>query len=113
MHVPRPASVVAALVSFAACLAVPPLMSAPASAGVTAPSAVPPLGNAPSCIAVWQRTGNVTKTGYARNDCGNRMNIKIIWAHGADGPCRSLAPGQTLKHKIPRGPRNFDGASTC
>lgn len=109
MRLPR--SVVAALVSVAACAAVLPLTQAPASAGVAAPAAA--SGNAPRCIAVWQRTGSVTKTGYARNDCGSRMNIKIVWAHGGDGPCSSVAPGQTLKHRIPRGPRSFDGASTC
>ncbi|WP_344970337.1 hypothetical protein [Streptosporangium fragile] len=71
------------------------------------------MGNAPSCVAVWHKVGNVTKTGYARNDCSKRLRLKIVWAHGADGACHTVDPRKQIKHKIPRGPRTFDGASTC
>ena len=79
--------------------------AAPAQAGT--------LGKVPSCVSVWQKTGNVTKTGYAHNGCGRWMNMKIVWAHGADGPCRSVAPGRTISHWVPRGVRTFDGAKYC
>lgn len=72
-----------------------------------------PAGNAPSCVAVWQRTGTVTKTGYARNDCGRRLRLKIKWAHGTDGRCYTVDPGQTISSKVSRGPRTFDGADLC
>lgn len=86
----------------------------PASAApVARTAAAAPMGNAPSCVTVWQRIGTVTKTGYARNDCRRTLRLKIVWAHGADGACTTVAPGATLKSKVPRGPRTFDGASTC
>ncbi|MEV0970875.1 hypothetical protein [Microtetraspora glauca] len=72
-----------------------------------------PAGNAPSCVAVWQNTGTITKTGYARNDCGYSLNLKIVWANGVDGSCQTARPGDTIKSKVPRGPRNFDGADRC
>ncbi|MEU0569003.1 hypothetical protein ABZ297_27010 [Nonomuraea sp. NPDC005983] len=75
--------------------------------------AAAPAGNAPSCVTVWQTTGTITKTGYARNDCGETLNLKIVWAHGADGQCDTVNPGQTISEKVPRGVRTFDGASTC
>lgn len=78
-----------------------------------APAAAVPAGNAPSCVTVWERTGWVTKTGYARNDCRETMNLKVIWAHGSDGSCQTARPGATVSSKIPRGPRTFDGASRC
>ncbi|WP_248958771.1 hypothetical protein [Sphaerisporangium perillae] len=127
MRIPHHASV-AALAPVAAAITALSLMQAPACAAVTstdnaaqvpatslisAGSAARPLGNAPRCVAVWQKTGSIHKTGYARNDCGYRMNLKIVWAFGKDGSCRTVAPGQTIKHQVPRGPRNFDGASKC
>ncbi|MBF8186158.1 hypothetical protein ITP53_10435 [Nonomuraea sp. K274] len=72
-----------------------------------------PAGNAPTCVTVWQETGLVTKTGYARNDCSYTMDLKIVWAHGVDGSCQTARPGATVSSKVPRGPRNFDGASRC
>ncbi|MCG5219790.1 hypothetical protein [Streptosporangium sp. KLBMP 9127] len=72
-----------------------------------------PVGNAPDCVRVWHTVGTITKTGYARNDCSNALNIRIVWAFGVDGPCSTVSSGSTISHKIPRGPRNFDGASTC
>ncbi|MGW7484151.1 hypothetical protein ACWGH8_36905 [Nonomuraea muscovyensis] len=85
------------------------LLALPAAASTSAV----PAGNAPSCVTVWQRTGTVTKTGYARNDCGYTMNLKIVWAHGVDGSCQTARPGATISSKVPRGPRNFDGANRC
>ncbi|GAA2907901.1 hypothetical protein GCM10010517_74320 [Streptosporangium fragile] len=84
----------------------------PQGTAAAATSAIP-AGNAPSCVTVWQQTGTITKTGYARNDCGYTMNLRIVWAHGVDGSCHTVSPGETIKSKVPRGPRNFDGASRC
>jgi hypothetical protein len=81
--------------------------------GTATAAATIPMGNAPSCVTVWQNTGTITKTGYARNDCGETMNLKIVWAHGVDGSCQTARPGDTISSKVPRGPRNFDGASRC
>jgi hypothetical protein len=91
------------------------LMATPPSHAdaVSPATAVRPVGNAPSCVVVWESVGTISKTGYARNDCGHNMNLKIIWAHGVDGPCRTVGPGHTLGHKVPRGARTFDGANTC
>jgi len=72
-----------------------------------------PAGNAPSCVVVWQTTGTATKTGYARNDCGRTLRLKIVWARGTDGPCSTVRPGGTIWAKVARGVRSFDGASTC
>ncbi|WP_327086281.1 hypothetical protein OIE66_28595 [Nonomuraea sp. NBC_01738] len=77
------------------------------------PAMAAPAGNAPSCVTVWENIGTITKTGYARNDCGSTLNLKIVWAHGVDGSCSSVRPGQTLSSKVSRGPRTFDGANTC
>ncbi|MEV4096123.1 hypothetical protein [Streptosporangium saharense] len=71
------------------------------------------LGNAPTCVTVWQKTGRITKTGYARNDCKGTLNLKIVWAHGADGSCQTVRPGWTISSQVARGGRTFDGASTC
>jgi hypothetical protein len=71
------------------------------------------MGNAPDCVAVWVTQGRITQTGHARNDCGRRMNLKIIWAHGGDGSCRSVGAGETLTSQVAKVPRTFDGASTC
>lgn len=84
-----------------------------AATAATASATAAPAGDAPSCVTVWQRTGTVTKTGYARNDCGYTMNLKIVWAHGVDGSCQTARPGATISSKVPRGPRNFDGAGRC
>jgi hypothetical protein len=98
----------------AGLLATAPSVGAASSASTMAPAAAAhALGNAPSCVRVWQKVGRVTKTGYARNDCGRRLNIKIVWAHGADGSCQSVPRGWTISHKVPRGVRTFDGASRC
>ncbi|GAA3693317.1 hypothetical protein GCM10022224_068560 [Nonomuraea antimicrobica] len=75
--------------------------------------AAAPAGNAPSCVVVWQTTGTVTKTGYARNDCSSTLRLKIIWARGTDGDCRTVRPGGTIWSKVARGVRTFDGANTC
>ncbi|MEQ4718065.1 hypothetical protein [Nonomuraea sp. B19D2] len=64
-------------------------------------------------MTVWQTTGTVTKTGYARNDCGETLHLKIVWAHGADGQCFTVNPGETISSKVARGVRTFDGASIC
>lgn len=77
-----------------------------AAAAVTA-------GNAPTCVTVWEHTGRITKTGYARNDCDYSLNLKIVWARGTDGPCETVRPGQTISTQVPRGVRSFDGASRC
>ncbi|MFG1946751.1 hypothetical protein [Nonomuraea sp. NPDC048826] len=89
-----------------------------AAAGFLLPAAGPaaaavPVGNAPSCVAVWQTKGTVTKTGYARNDCGKRLRLKIKWARGTDGDCYTVDPGETISSKVARGPRAFDGADVC
>jgi hypothetical protein len=65
------------------------------------------------CVTVWQTTATLTKTGYARNDCGHTMGLKIRWARGADGDCRTVHPGETVWSKVARGIRAFDGADTC
>jgi hypothetical protein len=80
--------------------------AAPAQAAV-------PAGNAPMCVVVWQTTGTITKTGYARNDCSQTLRLKIVWAHGTDGQCFTVNPGGSISSKVPRGVRTFDGASTC
>ncbi|MER6942813.1 hypothetical protein ABT294_02205 [Nonomuraea sp. NPDC000554] len=86
------------------------LATAPAQANADAATA---SGRVPSCVRVWQATGTIKKTGYAYNGCGRQMNMKIVWAHGADGPCDTVYPGATLRHRVPRGIRTFDGAKTC
>jgi len=75
--------------------------------------AASPAGNAPSCVAVWQDTGTITKTGYARNDCSGRLRLKIKWARGTDGSCHTVDPGRTIYSRVARGPRTFDGADSC
>ncbi|MCF6470431.1 hypothetical protein FAF44_18805 [Nonomuraea sp. MG754425] len=72
-----------------------------------------PVGNAPMCVTVWQTTGRITKTGFARNDCKSRLRLKIKWARGTDSDCQTVDPGQTISAKVPRGVRAFDGADTC
>jgi hypothetical protein len=104
-----PALAAAACLAGAALVTGAPASAAPAAAAVAAA----PQGNAPSCVVVWQRIGNVTKTGYARNDCSRTLRLKIVWAHGADGSCHTVRPGGTISSKVPRGPRTFDGASLC
>jgi hypothetical protein len=79
--------------------------AAPAQAGT--------LGKVPSCVSLWQKTGKITKTGYAYNGCGRWMNMKIVWAHGGDGECRSVSPKGTIWSTVPRGLRTFDGAKYC
>ncbi|MEV8630405.1 hypothetical protein AB0395_01995 [Streptosporangium sp. NPDC051023] len=103
-----------ALVLFAAAgLALASAPAAQASPAQLAGATAKARGNAPSCVTVWENVGVITKTGYARNDCGSSLNLKIVWAHGSDGPCRTVRAGYTLSNKIPRGPRTFDGADTC
>ncbi|WP_405145476.1 hypothetical protein OG589_01640 [Sphaerisporangium sp. NBC_01403] len=107
---------VAAVTALTLTLTQAPASAAPASTTAkesVAETAARPLGNAPRCVSVWSKTGRITKTGYAKNNCGRTLRLKIIWAHGADGPCSSVRAGWTLSHKIPRGPRTFDGAHTC
>lgn len=86
-----------------------------ASAGLVAaaPAQASALGKVPSCVSLWQKTGSVTKTGYAYNGCGRWMNMKIVWAHGSDGSCQSVPPKGTISSKVPRGVRTFDGAKYC
>ncbi|MFD0664629.1 hypothetical protein [Thermocatellispora tengchongensis] len=64
-------------------------------------------------MTVWEKVGTVTKTGYARNDCGYTLNLKIVWSHGTDGSCHTVRPGHTISSKVPRGIRGFDGANRC
>ncbi|MEU4805352.1 hypothetical protein [Actinosynnema sp. NPDC023587] len=71
------------------------------------------LGNAPSCVKVWVTQGTITQTGHARNDCGRSLNLKIIWAYGADGSCGTVGAGGTRTSQVAKAPRRFDGASTC
>ncbi|HEX7309102.1 hypothetical protein [Lentzea sp.] len=71
------------------------------------------MGNAPSCVRVWVNRGTVTQTGHAKNECGYRLNLKIIWAWGADGACFSVDNGGEITSKVAIEPRVFDGASTC
>lgn len=75
--------------------------------------AAAPAGNAPTCVTVWQTTGRITKTGYARNDCGRTLRLNIVWARGTDGECYTVRPGETISSKVARGVRTFDGADTC
>lgn len=70
-------------------------------------------GNAPSCVAVWVSQGTVTQTGYARNDCGSNVRIKISWNFGADGACWTVEPGYQISSKVARVPRVFNGADNC
>ncbi|MET9250347.1 hypothetical protein [Nonomuraea sp. NPDC003709] len=70
-------------------------------------------GNTPACVAIWQKSGWVNKTGYARNDCGVRMRYRIDWSYGADGRCFTVDPGQTISSTVPKAPRRFNGASYC
>lgn len=71
------------------------------------------LGNAPSCVRVWEKKGTISKTGWASNNCGYALNLKIVWANGSDGPCRYVANGARISHKVSRVPRRFDGAGRC
>ncbi|MFG6192141.1 hypothetical protein [Nonomuraea sp. JJY05] len=75
--------------------------------------AAAPAGNAPTCVTVWQTTGRITKTGYARNDCGRTLRLNIVWARGTDGECSTVRPGGTISSQVARGVRTFDGADTC
>jgi hypothetical protein len=70
-------------------------------------------GNVPNCVRVWVTRGTFTQTGNAENGCGYRINMKIIWAFGADGPCASVPDAWTLQSKVTIEPRRFDGAGTC
>jgi hypothetical protein len=88
-------------------------LNAGAASAATGDGDVEIMGNAPACVAVWVTQGRITQTGHARNDCGRRMNLKIIWAHGGDGECRSVGAGETLTSQVAKVPRTFDGASTC
>ena len=99
----------------AICLAGSLVAGGPAASAATArgATAAAPLGNAPQCVTVWERVGRVTKTGYARNDCRRTLRLKIVWRHGVDGSCSSVAPGRQISSKVPRGPRVFDGADVC
>ncbi|RVX47450.1 hypothetical protein EDD27_10385 [Nonomuraea polychroma] len=67
----------------------------------------------PNCVRVWQKSGWVTKRGYAYNGCRYNVRMKIIWAREMDGPCSTVAPGQTISSKRGRGPASFDGARAC
>ncbi|MBB5778248.1 hypothetical protein AB0K16_14530 [Nonomuraea jabiensis] len=86
------------------------LTAAPTSAVAEAAKA---QGNTPACVAIWQKSGWVKKTGYARNDCGRRMRYRIDWSYGADGRCFTVDPGQTISSTVPKAPRKFNGASYC
>ncbi|RSN14267.1 hypothetical protein DMB42_06955 [Nonomuraea sp. WAC 01424] len=90
------------------------------SLGLIAPGAAPAgaststtLGNVPGCVAVWRTTGWVRQTGHARNDCGSRIRMRIDWAFGPDGSCRTVDPGRTLTSRVPKAPRRFNGAVYC
>jgi hypothetical protein len=102
----------AAVAVMASALTMAGLTTGSASAA-TGTGDVEIMGNAPDCVAVWVTQGRITQTGHARNDCGYRMNLKIIWAHGVDGPCTSVNDGWTLTSQVAKAPRVFDGASTC
>ncbi|GAA3687653.1 hypothetical protein GCM10022224_061050 [Nonomuraea antimicrobica] len=75
--------------------------------------AATPVGNAPMCVAVWQTTGRITKTGHARNDCDTRLRLRIAWSRGTDSACETVDPGKTISSRVPRGVRSFNGADTC
>ncbi|MET9064452.1 hypothetical protein ACWDR1_21190 [Streptosporangium sandarakinum] len=70
-------------------------------------------GRVPTCVDVWSKSGKVYKTGYARNGCKGTIHMKIVWAHGPDGPCQTVRSGGTIYNRVPRFPRTFDGAKTC
>jgi hypothetical protein len=70
-------------------------------------------GTAPTCVAGWVNRGTLTQTGHARNDCGYRVRVKIIWAFGADGTCTTLDPGWEATSKVAIEPRRFDGVNNC
>jgi hypothetical protein len=99
----------------AICLAGSVIAGGPSASAAAAreATAAAPVGNAPQCVVVWEKIGRITKTGYARNDCRKRLRLKIVWRHGADSGCRTVYPGGRLEHKVPRGPRIFDGADLC
>ncbi|MBG0816521.1 hypothetical protein [Planomonospora sp. ID82291] len=88
-------------------------LSVPAAAEASAVTVAKPAGNAPGCVHVWQKVGRITKTGYAKNNCTYTVRIKIVWARGGDGECRTVRPGGTITSKVPRGVRTFDGAGKC
>lgn len=94
-------------------VAVAGLATAVAATPAAAESEVGVLGNAPSCVRVGVNRGTITQTGWAENQCGYAMNLKIIWAWGADGPCSTVNPGGKISSKVAIEPRVFDGASTC
>jgi hypothetical protein len=87
--------------------------TAPTQANAETQTIAQALGNAPSCVRVWEKKGTVTKTGWAANNCGHALNLKIIWANGGDGPCKHVENGGSISHKVSRVPRRFDGAGLC
>ncbi|MER6950153.1 hypothetical protein ABT294_39660 [Nonomuraea sp. NPDC000554] len=89
------------------------LATAPTQANADTQTIAHALGNAPSCVQVWETKGNVTKTGWARNNCGHALNLKIVWANGGDGSCRRVENGGSIGHTVARWPRRFDGAGLC
>ncbi|MFI7231986.1 hypothetical protein ACIBO5_53110 [Nonomuraea angiospora] len=102
-----------AALTIAGAASVSLLATAPTQANADTQTVTQALGNAPSCVRVWEKKGNATKTGYAQNNCGRALNLKIIWANGGDGPCTRVAHGQYISHKVARWPRRFDGAGRC
>ncbi|MEV3986979.1 hypothetical protein [Nonomuraea sp. NPDC049758] len=80
----------------------------------TAPAATASTAGGPNCtLETGHATGRITKTGWVTNNCPYFRTLKIVWSRGSDGPCRWVPPHGTLRHKIPRGIRKFNGAAEC
>jgi Alpha amylase inhibitor len=95
-------------------LAAPANASEAVAGGDPVAEQVQPQGApAPNCVKTWYNTGNITVTGYAKNNCHSSYRLKIIWANQTDGECLTVKPGQTLKDTIGVGPGRFDGVQRC
>lgn len=106
-------------IAVSATLAVSTLLgatSAAAAAGPTSPTqTMVNTATAPSCVKIIsQRGSGWFHRPYVkiRNDCRTTKRVKIVWAWGADSPCKSLAPGKTYKDYAGNGSR-FDGIKKC
>ncbi|GII02139.1 hypothetical protein [Planobispora takensis] len=108
------------LASIGAGLAATLLSGSPALAAHGAPSQGQDSGRAqilveraPDCVVGWVNRGTITQTGYAQNQCGYAMRLKVIWARGADGTCFWVEDQRTISSKVAKEPRRFDGVGLC
>ncbi|GAA2823236.1 hypothetical protein [Nonomuraea rubra] len=68
-------------------------------------------GNAPGCIA---RVVDEQPHGlivWLRNECGRTMRVKVVISWGPDGPCATLANGQSREWTFKLG--SYDKTVTC